>query len=72
MTPAGLTSSQQHALTFIKTYIGSNGHSPSLDEIGEAIGKRKTRAHSVVQSLIERGHIASIPYRARSISVVTQ
>lgn len=52
------TPQQHNALKFIAEYFREHGHSPTLNEIGEAIGVRSRGAvHRLVESLISQGHL---------------
>ncbi len=52
------TPQQHNALKFIAEYFREHGHSPTLNEIGEAIGVRSRGAvHRLVETLIAQGHL---------------
>ena len=71
MTPVGLTPKQARCLEFIKGYIWAHGYSPGYREIRDGLGVASTNsAHKIVRSLIERGHVTSLPGRNRSIALV--
>lgn len=69
----GLTAHQRDALGFISEYIANNDTSPSIDEIRQHFGlASKSGAHRVVGELIQRGVIAALPNKARSITIVAR
>ena len=54
----GITRRQAQYLEWIKTYIAQNdGESPSLQEIGAAMGTATSAARGVVDALVGRGHL---------------
>lgn len=71
MTVLGLTSRQNAALAFIRRHIADNDESPSYDQIADALDvKSKSTVVRLVAALEERGYIARLPRRARSIAIV--
>lgn len=67
----GVTQRQMAVLNYIKSYCEKNGFSPSYQEIGDSVGiGSKSGVKRMVDILIERGHLASLPYRARSLVVI--
>lgn len=66
----GLTGKQRDLLNFIKAYSDENECSPSYDEMRLAMGLRsKSGIHRLLHALAERGAVALMPNRARSIVV---
>jgi repressor LexA len=66
----GLTPVQAKALAFIRTYNEGHPHSPSFDEIKDALGlASKSGVHRIVHALAQRGHITRQRNRARTIAV---
>lgn len=67
-----LTARQAEAKAFLIDYMDRNGGiAPSFDEITEGLGiSSKSGVHRIMQSLIERGHVQTIPGRARAIRIV--
>lgn len=70
MAPLGLTARQHELLVFIEKFIAEHGHSPSYTEMGIAIGKVRSRVHSLVNRLIDRGHLRNGKGKYRSIEIV--
>lgn len=65
------TKKQRELLTFIDSFIGEHGYSPSFREI--MVGLRYTSVATValhVNSLIKRGHLRKRDGKARSLEVV--
>ena len=70
--PLGLTVEQRRALEFIRDFVKANGKSPTYQEIADALGLRsKAGVARLINALVERGHIAHMPARARSIVVLS-
>jgi SOS-response transcriptional repressor LexA len=69
---AGLTPMQASVLTAIAVHIERHGHSPSLPEIGMAVGlSGKGGISRHVENLVTRGHLRRMGHgNARSLSVV--
>lgn len=64
----GLTERQTSALAFIEGYVSERGHSPSYRDIADGCGlSSRGRAHELVHQLKERGAIAMLPGRVRTI-----
>ncbi len=66
------TKKQRELLTFIETFIGEHGYSPSYREIMN--GCHYTSVATValhVNNLIKRGHLQKRDHSARSLEVVT-
>lgn len=67
----GLTPVQSKVLNFVDGFEAEHGHSPSYIEIMNACGlSSKSGVHRLVHGLVERGVLAAMPGRARSLVVV--
>lgn len=66
-----LTGKQRELLNFLSGYLADNQHSPSFDEMREAVGlASKSGIHRLVTGLEERGYIRRLPNRARAIEIL--
>ena len=66
-----LTSKQHELLLFIRDRLGSDGISPSFDEMREALElKSKSGVHRLISALEERGFIRRLPNRARALEIL--
>lgn len=66
-----LTPKQHMLLTYIDGYIKQYGHSPSFEEMKNAVSlKSKSGIHVLLHSLEERGFIRKLPHRARALEVL--
>lgn len=66
-----LTTRQQAIIDFISRHIEEKGYSPTLREIGEAVGLKSTSTvHGHIERLEKQGLIKHIPSSPRSIQVV--
>lgn len=66
-----LTPKQHKLLVFIDEFIKANGHSPSFEEMKNAVGlKSKSGIHVLINSLEERGFIRKLPHKARALEVL--
>lgn len=66
-----LTPKQHKLLVFIDEFIKENGHSPSFEEMKNAVGlKSKSGIHVLINSLEERGFIRKLPHKARALEVL--
>lgn len=66
-----LTRKQNELLTYIETVIGTEGISPSFEEMKEALGlKSKSGVHRLVSALEKRGFIRRLQHRARAMEIV--
>lgn len=67
------TKKQREILTYIETFIGEHGYSPSYREIMKGLNYTSVATVSLhVNSLISRGHLRKRDHSARSIEVVEQ
>jgi SOS-response transcriptional repressor LexA len=58
-------------LDYIIKYCEKHGYSPSYQEIADAIGiTSKSGVKRIIDGLIERGRLETLPRRARSLVVV--
>ncbi len=65
------TKKQRELLTYIETFIGQHGYSPSYREIMKGLSYTSVATVSLhVNSLITRGHLRKRDYSARSLEVV--
>ena len=56
---------------FINKVIKETGHSPSFDEMKEAVGlKSKSGIHALIEALVERNFIKKLPHKARALEVI--
>lgn len=69
----GLTRRMQRCLDFIRAYQIEHGYSPTYTEIAVGNGlspKSKANVNRLMVALQERGHIARLPGRGRSIALL--
>ncbi len=65
-----MTAKQKQLLDFIKARMAETGVCPSMQEMADAMGlKSKNSIHRMIVALEEAGHIARLPYRARSLAL---
>ncbi len=66
-----LTPTQAGMLAYIRLYIAAHGQSPTLAEIGHAMGHRFASSTQRMLAQLERaGAIRRTPGKARSIEVI--
>lgn len=66
-----LTPKQHNLLIYIDEFIKEHGHSPSFEEMKEAVGLRsKSGIHALINSLEERGFIRKLAHKARALEVL--
>lgn len=66
------TKKQKELLSFIESFITTNGYSPSYREIMKGLNYTSVATVSLhVNSLIKRGHLAKRDHSARSLEVLT-
>jgi repressor LexA len=66
-----LTPKQHNLLIYIDEFIKEYGHSPSFEEMKNAVGlKSKSGIHALINSLEERGFIRKLAHKARALEVV--
>lgn len=65
-----MRSRKLQALTFIKGYFAEWGHSPSLDELGAAIGVSKQHAHDILRQLANDQMIRRVAGKRRGIELI--
>ncbi len=65
------TKKQRELLTFIETFIGEHGYSPSYREVMQGQGYNSVATVALhINSLIKRGHLKKRDNSARSLEVV--
>ncbi len=68
-----LTRRQRQVFDAIRGFISRRGYSPSLEEIGEALGLSSVATvHRHVERLVEKGLLRKDPNRSRSVEVVEE
>jgi repressor LexA len=73
MTPDPLTPKQQTVLEFIRRFFAEWGYAPTIAEIGEGLGlSSSSTVHKHLKTLVEKGHIDTLPKRSRGLSVKPQ
>jgi SOS-response transcriptional repressor LexA len=71
MDRLGISPRQKEALDFIALSIHENGYSPTMREIGKALGvKSVSQVASIVTRLQERGYVTRLAHKGRSLSIV--
>lgn len=65
-----LTARQREVLDFIARFIEENGVSPSIQEIGQAIGTSATAALAHVVALEKKGYLRRNPHEWRSLELI--
>jgi repressor LexA len=67
----GTTARQARVLSFIQSYRADKGYSPSYQDIADAVGiSSRSGVKRVIDALVERGHLETLPCRARAIVLV--
>lgn len=67
------TKKQKELLTFIESFIGEHGYSPSYREIMNGLNYNSVATVALhVNSLIKRGHLRKRDHSARSLEVITK
>jgi repressor LexA len=68
-----LTRRQREIFEFIREFVGKNGYSPSLEEIGSHFGLSSVATvHKHVQHLVEKGFLKKAWNRSRSVEPVVE
>ena len=62
-----LPTKQKEALEYIKVHIIAHGQSPTLEEIGTAIGSKKQNVRRLLAALEDHGYITREENKHRSI-----
>ena len=66
-----LTPKQHKLLVYIDNFIKETGHSPSFEEMKNAVGlKSKSGIHALINALEERGFIRKLAHKARALEVL--
>lgn len=68
--PSGLTHRMAICLELITEYIAENGRSPTYEEIGNQMGKKRHDIAYIVHALARRGFLAVTPRSRRSIRLL--
>jgi repressor LexA len=67
------TKKQKELLTFIETFIGEHGYSPSYREVMKGLNYTSVATVSLhINNLIKRGHLRKRDHSARSLEVVAE
>lgn len=66
------TAAQLRLLNFIKAYIAEHGVAPSYRDMELGTGIRRSRCHSRVMQLVERGRLRKLDHRARALEVIPE
>lgn len=67
----GLTRRQRDCLEMIRRFQERNGYAPSFREIATGLNIRaKSRIHTLVSALVERGHVRHVPAHTRTLEIV--
>ena len=69
MTSPNLTPKQMKILTLIRDTRLSRGYSPTMQELGEALGVSKVTVFEHVEALIKKGCLTRDPNKARSLEL---
>jgi repressor LexA len=64
------TPKQLQIMRFIRDYRLENDTSPTLEEIGQAMGVHRVTVHQHVAALVKKGAIRKLPQRSRSIEIL--
>lgn len=68
-----LTSQQNRVLQVIRTRIETDGHAPTLEEIGQVVGVRsRGSVHRLVQALIDKGYLRRTASGWRGLQLVEE
>jgi repressor LexA len=66
-----LTKRQHELMVFLVHYQETHSHSPSYEEIAQALHlKSKSAVSSLINNLVKRGYCRRVPNRARSIQIL--
>jgi repressor LexA len=67
----GLTRRQRDCLEIIKRYQQKNGYMPSFRDIADGLHiSTKSRVHTLITALVERGHVRHIPAHTRTLEII--
>lgn len=71
--PAVLYRKERELLNYIIQFQEQYGYSPTLREIGEAVGKRSpSTIHSIIRSLVDKGYVQKVDGNTRTLKVLQQ
>jgi repressor LexA len=62
-----VTPRQLEILRFIRDYRATNGYSPTMQEIAGLLGVNKVTVFEHVESLVKKGFLRRLPFKARSL-----
>ena len=66
-----LTPRQLQVLTCIRDYQRKHGYSPTMQELGDALGTTKVTAFEHVEALVRKGLLHRSQYKARSLELAS-
>jgi repressor LexA len=67
-----VTPRQLEILRFIRDYRATNGYSPTMQEIAGQLGVNKVTVFEHVESLVRKGVLRRLPFKARSLILSEQ
>ncbi len=67
-----VTPRQLEILRFIRDYRAANGYSPTMQEIAATLGVNKVTVFEHVESLVKKGFLRRLPFKARSLILTDQ
>lgn len=67
-----VTPRQLEILRFIRDYRTTNGYSPTMQEIAALLGVNKVTVFEHVESLVKKGFLRRLPFKARSLILSEQ
>lgn len=67
-----LTPKQLKVFQFIRSYRATHGYSPTMQELGDALGVSKVTAFEHVEALIGKGALRRNPNKARSLAIADE
>lgn len=62
-----MTPLQHRCLVMVRNHIGEKGYSPTYEEIAQAVGTCKSKAHDAATALIQQGALARTAARWRNL-----
>ena len=63
------TERQAEVVEAIDSYAEQNGYPPTVKELAELLGISTTSAHERIAHLVQKGYLAKVPGKARSLVV---
>lgn len=67
-----VTPRQLEILRYIRDYRANHGYSPTMQEIAAALGVNKVTVFEHVESLVKKGFLRRLPFKARSLILSEQ